>query len=87
MHRLVVTFTGNVQGVGFRRQAQKKAIELNITGSIQNDPDGSVSALIEGELNALFTLIQFLATSFSLKDIKISFGSPSKELKSFSIIR
>ncbi|MBS0628110.1 MAG: acylphosphatase, partial [Verrucomicrobia bacterium] len=67
MHRLMVIFIGDVQGVGFRRQAQKKAISLNITGSIQNDPDGSVSALMEGELDALFALIQFLASSFSLK--------------------
>lgn len=87
MHRLVVTFTGNVQGVGFRRQAQKKAIELNITGSIQNNPDGSASALIEGELNVLFTLIQFLSTSFSLKDIKITFEDSFKKCEGFSIIR
>jgi acylphosphatase len=81
----MVTFIGDVQGVGFRRQAQRKAMELNITGSIQNDPDGSVSALIEGELDALFILIQFLATSFSLKDIKISFEDSPIRFESFSI--
>ncbi|GAB4232930.1 MAG: acylphosphatase [Ekhidna sp.] len=38
---------GRVQGVFYRASARDKAIELNISGWMKNEPDGSV--LIEAE--------------------------------------
>lgn len=44
---------GRVQGVGFRYYAQKKAMELGISGYVRNLPDGSVYIEAEGDENAM----------------------------------
>lgn len=87
MHRLTITFYGEVQGVGFRATARKQALELKVTGTVQNCSDGSVQAVVEGDLSAIFTLIEGLALSFSLRDIKIAFEPSVKGLQDFLIIR
>ena len=40
---------GRVQGVGFRYRTWEKAQELGLHGYVQNNYDGSVSCLIQGE--------------------------------------
>lgn len=47
--RLRVRFVGTVQGVGFRWTASTVARELALTGWVRNEPDGSVTAEIQGE--------------------------------------
>lgn len=42
-------FRGFVQNVGFRSFLRNIAIEYGITGWVQNNSDGTVSALLEGE--------------------------------------
>ena len=86
MHRLTVIFSGDVQGVGFRRATQKKALELNVCGTVENLTDGSVKAEIEGDLPTLFTLIQTLATIFSLTKTELTFESSPEKLSGFSIL-
>ncbi len=44
-----VTVTGRVQGVGFRAGAKHKALQLKLTGWVQNQTDGSVYMEIEGD--------------------------------------
>ncbi len=87
MRRVTVIFFGEVQGVGFRREAQRKALELKVTGSIQNCKDGSVKATVEGDISAIFTLIRVLASSFSLTNIEINFESSTEGLQDFLILR
>jgi len=47
----IIKVYGRVQGVGFRFYTNKKAVELNISGFVQNKTDGSV--YIEAQGNEL----------------------------------
>jgi acylphosphatase len=51
--RLVAFFSGMVQGVGFRYTTEKVARRFDITGYVQNLPDGKVEVVAEGEEQVL----------------------------------
>lgn len=46
---VTINVYGKVQGVGFRFYTHRKALELDIKGYVQNQPDGSVYIEAEGE--------------------------------------
>ena len=48
MKTIHVKFTGNVQGVGFRRRFAKLANTMGIRGWVKNMDDGSVEASLQG---------------------------------------
>ena len=54
---IAIRIHGNVQGVGFRAEAQRKAEKLHLTGFVKNDPGGSVYIVAEGERAALETFL------------------------------
>ena len=47
--RYTITFTGRVQGVGFRATTISVAEGFNVTGWVRNQRDGSVLCIAEGE--------------------------------------
>ncbi|HVP72146.1 MAG TPA: acylphosphatase [Phycisphaerales bacterium] len=47
--RYTITFTGRVQGVGFRATTQSVAEAFDVTGWVRNERDGSVLCIAEGE--------------------------------------
>ena len=49
----VIRIHGKVQGVGYRFFATRVARRLGLKGSIQNNRDGSVDAVVEGEKEAI----------------------------------
>jgi acylphosphatase len=51
--RIYVVITGDVQGVGFRYAAQRRAQSLGLQGWVRNAPNGSVEAVIEGSRDAV----------------------------------
>lgn len=55
-----ITITGRVQGVSFRYYTAQKATELDLTGWVKNNPDGSVSAEFEGKKDNLETMLKWL---------------------------
>jgi len=56
--RATVVFTGRVQGVFFRVNTQRFAIEQgNIYGWVRNMPDGTVMAIFEGEKSDILKVI------------------------------
>ena len=55
-----MTFTGDVQGVGFRYRAKYAARELGVTGWVENETDGSVTMEVQGQpeqIDQMFPLI------------------------------
>jgi len=51
---------GKVQGVWFRASTQEKALELGVTGWVQNLPDGRVEVLACGEKEKIAALHEWL---------------------------
>ena len=49
MKRIHVYISGRVQGVFFRAETQRTAVNLKLTGWVRNMEDGRVEALFEGE--------------------------------------
>jgi acylphosphatase len=56
-----VLVSGRVQGVGFRWYTRSKAVELRLAGWVANLPDGRVEAWLEGESEALESMLAWLA--------------------------
>ena len=48
-----ITIHGKVQGVGYRFFATRVARRLGLKGWIQNNRDGTVEAIVEGEKGAI----------------------------------
>ena len=51
--QIEVIYTGRVQGVGFRFNAQHIARGFDVRGEVRNLPNGTVQLLAEGERNEL----------------------------------
>ena len=57
-----VRFYGRVQGVFFRANTERKAIEMGINGYVKNMPDGSVEAVFEGDETKVKKVIDWCST-------------------------
>ena len=55
--RYAITFSGLVQGVGFRYEVWTLAQKLKLTGHVENLPNGTVYAEIQGPKNRILHLI------------------------------
>lgn len=55
MHRrrMMIHYSGRVQGVGFRYQTHRVAAGFEVTGTVRNLPDGRVELVAEGEESEL----------------------------------
>jgi len=61
--RLVVFFSGRVQGVGFRYAVKTVATGFEVTGAVRNLLDGRVELLAEGEKKELEEFLQAIRDS------------------------
>lgn len=57
--RVVLKVYGFVQGVAYRHNAQKEAFKLNLRGFVQNEKDGTVKIIAEGEEKKLKKFIDW----------------------------
>ena len=57
--RAHIYVSGRVQGVFYRSNTRRKALELGLTGWVRNLPDGRVEAVVEGEEDQVDKLIQW----------------------------
>ncbi|ANF22569.1 acylphosphatase [Thermococcus piezophilus] len=55
--RAHIKIYGRVQGVGFRWSMQREARKLGVSGWVKNMPDGTVEAVLEGDLERVEALI------------------------------
>ena len=54
-----LNISGKVQGVWYRASAKDKALSLGLTGKIWNEHDGSVGAIVQGELNKVLEFMEW----------------------------
>lgn len=59
MNQVKLRIFGNVQGVFFRASTQEKARELGLKGWVKNEADGSVTAVAQGDAEAVKTLVKW----------------------------
>ena len=52
---------GRVQGVGFRYSLARQAQSRGVAGSAANRPDGAVEVVLEGEQEAVESLVRWCA--------------------------
>lgn len=57
---LTVRIRGRVQGVGFRAWTVQEARQLGLEGSIRNEADGSVVAVISGSEPSVAAMVERL---------------------------
>ncbi|MFW3146138.1 MAG: acylphosphatase [Thermoplasmatota archaeon] len=90
MRRMHVIYHGRVQGVFFRANCQKKAVELGLTGWVKNLPDGTVESVAEGSEDKLQDLLHWCANSqpmAKVSEAKVEWLRATGEFEHFVIIR
>lgn len=63
-------FSGEVQGVGFREAARRRALDLGLRGWVRNEPDGTVRVHAEGPQAAVEELVAFLRVGPPLAQVQ-----------------
>ena len=54
-----IKISGKVQGVYFRASAKQKAINLGVKGFVRNESDGSVLLEVEGDQDAVNSMMNW----------------------------
>lgn len=86
--RAHVIFYGRVQGVFFRANTERKAIELRINGWVRNMKDGTVEAIFEGEKDKIKDIITYCSKKqphASVRDTQIRWEEYQNEFDEFEI--
>lgn len=78
-----------MQGVSFRKQTLKRALELNVSGWVKNLDDGSVQSCLEGAAQDVEALIQWCSLGperARVQSIESEFHDYAGEFDGFCII-
>lgn len=87
-YRLTAHISGEVQGVGYRAYARRRAQMLGLQGYARNLADGAVEVVAEGPRDALEQLLVVLRrgpASAHVADARASWSAPTGEFSMFSI--
>jgi len=87
--RVHVFVSGRVQGVFFRSETQHEAKRRNVSGWVQNLPDGRVEATFEGEKDDVERLIEFCGKGPSgarVTRIEVRWERYTGEFKGFRVL-
>ncbi|PVX23246.1 MAG: acylphosphatase [Candidatus Bathyarchaeum sp.] len=88
--RAHIFVSGKVQGVFFRVETRREAIQRNLTGWVRNTSNGKVEAIFEGEKENVDALIDFCRTGPSgarVTAIDVRWETYASEFNSFKIER
>ena len=80
--------SGRVQGVFYRSNTRKRALELGLKGWVRNLPDGRVEAVVEGEENQVDRLIQWFRRgppSAVVTGLEVEKETPKGEFETFRV--
>jgi acylphosphatase len=88
--RVLVTISGQVQGVGFRRWTEREALARECVGWVKNESDGSVQALVEGDqarVAELLTALRRGPSGARVESVSVHESPPEpEEFCTFSIL-
>lgn len=90
MTRATLLISGRVQGVAFRHYTCQFAQGQGVRGWVRNLPSGEVEALLEGEADAVRTVIDWCRQgppAAEVSAVKIQWGTYSGEFLDFVIRR
>lgn len=84
-----VYYSGHVQGVGFRYNAQRVASRFDVTGYVQNLSDGRVRLIVEGKPREIGLLLDAIEDSMrsNIDNVESSSDDYVGEFEGFSIRR
>ena len=88
--RLDVTVHGIVQGVFFRHHTRIEATALGLTGTVRNQPDGTVRVIAEGPHDRLERLFEWLRHGPELavvERVEAAWCDANETLEEFRIVR
>jgi len=81
-------FSGTVQGVGFRATSKYIARKFRVNGWVRNNPDGTVTLVLEGGEKSIQDVLTYLKNFFRDEIKKIDIQEEKEEgLSSFQIIQ
>lgn len=86
--RHTITFTGRVQGVGFRATAQSVARSYDVAGWVRNEPDGSVKCVVEGEPTELERFAQKVKSAMQgfIHETQVEKSEATGEFSGFKLV-
>ncbi|HPD17009.1 MAG TPA: acylphosphatase [Planctomycetota bacterium] len=85
--RARVVFRGQVQGVGFRYTARRAAESFAVTGYVQNEPDGSVELVAEGERDEIEAFLGAVAREMApyIRSREVTWSVATGEFHGFGV--
>jgi acylphosphatase len=89
MLRYTISFTGTVQGVGFRYTTINVAANHNVTGWVRNESDGSVRCVAEGDQSELDRFVKAVQRAMSqhIRETSIEQSPATGEFSGFHVRR
>ncbi|HEY4417577.1 MAG TPA: acylphosphatase [Verrucomicrobiae bacterium] len=89
-HRMMVHYSGRVQGVGFRYTAKQVAAGFELVGTIRNLPDGRVELIVEGaraELEDFRAALRDAGLAGFIQDERVKWSEAQNAFRNFEIAR
>lgn len=86
--RVKMKVAGDVQGVSYRYFARDIARKMGIVGVIENNPDGSVELIVEGDEERVDEFVSWCkqgSPMSTVQDVKVTEEKYSGDFKDFQI--